>query len=405
MHPMKKLGGLAGAVGLVLGLVVVGAFAASPAGARPASAAASSLSASYIVQVDPGAGDLGTIVQQAVAPLGGRVDATFTRAINGAVVTLPTAAVGALRQVPGITTVEPNGIMRASQASPPWGLDRIDQRDRPLNQTYSFTSTGNGVDAYIIDTGIRLTHVDFGGQAISGFAAIDGGPADDCNGHGTHVSGTVGGTTYGVAKDVRLIAVRVLDCNGSGTNAQVIAGIDWAIGNHVAGRDAVANMSLGGGANTALDTAIRNLSNDGVTVVVAAGNDTADACGVSPARTPEAITVAASDSNDAMAAFSNGGTCVDLFAPGVGVLSAWNTNDTATNTISGTSMASPHLAGAAARYLQTHPGSSPAAVASGLAADASVGKISGTARTCTLFVVLCRPATANNKLVYAAPTS
>jgi subtilisin family serine protease len=399
MHRMKKLGGLAGALSLVVSLL-----AASPAHAQPALTAAGSSSASYIVQVDPAAGDLLTTIQQAVAPLGGTVDGTFTRAINGAVVTLPTASVAVLRQVPGIVTVEPNGIVRATQANPPWGLDRIDQRDRPLNQTYTFTSTGNGVDAYIIDTGIRLTHADFGGQAISGFDAIDGGPADDCNGHGTHVSGTVGGTTYGVAKDVRLIAVRVLDCQGSGTNAQVIAGIDWAIGNHVAGAAAVANMSLGGGANTALDTAIRNLYNDGVTVVVAAGNDTADACGVSPARTPEAITVAASDSNDAMAPPSTGPTSDDTPGPAAAVLSAWSTSDTATNTISGTSMASPHVAGAAARYLQTHPGASPAAVASGLAADASVGKITGTARTCTLFVVLCRPATANNKLVYVAPT-
>jgi subtilisin family serine protease len=400
MHRMKELGGLAGALALVVGLLAV-----SPASAGPATTISTNLAASYIVQVDPSAGDLLTTVQQAVAPLGGTVDATFTQAIHGAVVTLPAGAAGALLQVPGVLTVEPNSIVRATQANPPWGLDRIDQRDRPLNQTYTFTSTGNGVDAYIIDTGIRLTHADFGGRAISGFDAIDGGSADDCNGHGTHVSGTVGGTTYGVAKDVRLIAVRVLDCQGSGTNAQVIAGIDWAIGNHVAGKAAVANMSLGGGANTALDTAVRNLHNDGVTVVVAAGNETADACGVSPARTPEAITVAASDSNDAMASFSNGGTCVDLFGPGVGVLSAWYTSDTATNTISGTSMASPHVAGAAARYLQTHPGATPAAVASGLAADASVGKISGTARTCTLLVVLCRPATANNKLAYVAPTS
>jgi subtilisin family serine protease len=399
MHRKTALGALAGVLGLVAGL-----FATAPAQAGPAPTAAPP-AASYIVQVDPSLGDVGTAIARAVAPLGGRVDATFTKAINGAVVTLPTGAAAALAALPGIVTVEPNGVMHASQSSPPWGLDRIDQRDRPLNNTYDFTSTGTGVDAYIIDTGIRLTHTEFGGRAVSGYDAIDGGPADDCHGHGTHVAGTVGGSTYGVAKAVRLVAVRVLDCQGSGTNAQVIAGIEWAIGNHVAGKAAVANMSLGGGANSAIDTAVRNLWNDGVVVAVAAGNDTADACGTSPARTPEVIPVAASDSNDAMASFSNGGTCVDLFAPGVGVLSSWRTSDTATNTISGTSMATPHVAGAAARYLQAHPGSSPAAVASGLSADASTGKISGTGRTCTALILLCRPATPNNKLLYLAPAS
>lgn len=399
MHRKMALGALAGVLGLVAGL-----FATTPAQAGSAPAAPSP-AASYIVQVDPAAGDVGTAIARAVAPLGGSVDTTFTKAINGAVVTLPAGAATALAAVPGIVSVEANGVMRASQISPPWGLDRTDQRDRPLNNTYDFTSTGTGVDAYIIDTGIRLTHTDLGGRAVSGYDAIDGGSADDCHGHGTHVAGTVGGTTYGVGKAVRLVAVRVLNCQGSGTNAQVIAGIEWAIGNHVAGKAAVANMSLGGGANSAIDTAVRNLWNDGVVVAVAAGNDSADACGTSPARTAEVITVAASDSNDAMASFSNGGTCVDLFAPGVGVLSSWSTSDTATNTISGTSMSTPHVAGAAARYLQTHPGSSPAAVASGLSADASTGKITGTGRTCTALILLCRPATPNNKLLYVAPTS
>lgn len=398
MHRKTKLGGFVAALGLAAGLVTT-----SPSDAQPAPSAAPT--ASYIVQVDPAAGDLATTLTQAVTALGGRVDQTFTRAIHGAAVTLPVGAAEALAAAPGIRTVEPNGTMRATQANPPWGLDRSDQRDRPLDRSYTYTSTGSGVDAYIIDTGIRLTHTDFDGQAVSGFDAIDGGSADDCHGHGTHVAGTVGGTTYGMAKDVRLVAVRVLSCQGTGTNAQVIAGIDWAIGNHVAGKAAVANLSLGGGANSAIDTAIRNLHNDGVTVVVAAGNDTADACGTSPARVPEAVTVAATDSNDAMASFSNGGTCVDLFAPGVSVLSAWSTSDTATNTISGTSMASPHVAGAAARYLQAHPGSSPAGVASGLTADASTGKVSGTGRTCTALFLLCRPATPANKLLYVAPSS
>ncbi len=401
MHRMMKLGAVAGVVGLTLGLTV-----ASPASARTDRSAAAPLRSSYIVQVDPAAGPVGVVVARAVTPLGGSVDQVFTRAINGAVVDLPLPAVRGLLSVPGVLSVEPNAIMRASQANPPWGLDRSDQRNRPLDASYSFTTTGAGVKAYVIDTGIRSTHVDFGGRAVSGFDAIDGTlPADDCNGHGTHVAGTVGGSTYGIAKAVTPIAVRVLDCNGSGTNAQVIGGIDWAIGNHQPGQPAVANMSLGGAANSAIDTAIRNLHNDGVTVVVAAGNETADACTKSPARVGEAITVAASDINDTMASFSNGGPCVDLFAPGVGVLSAWSTNDTATNTISGTSMSSPHVAGIAARYLQANPSASPTSVATAINSGATPAKITGTARRCTLLFVGCRPATANNRLLYLAPAA
>ncbi|GFJ79838.1 S8 family serine peptidase [Phytohabitans houttuyneae] len=212
--------------------------------------------------------------------------------------------------------------------------------------------------AYIIDTGIWFSHNDFGGRATSGFDAIDGGAADDCHGHGTHVAGTVGGTSYGVAKAVQLVGVRVLNCQGSGTNAQVVGGIDWVTANAI--KPAVANMSLGGGANTAIDNAVRNSINSGVTYAIAAGNGNSlgvrqNACNYSPARLAEAITVGATQNNDAAASFSNFGTCVDILAPGVSITSAWYNSNTATNTISGTSMATPHVAGAAALVLAANP--------------------------------------------------
>jgi subtilisin family serine protease len=223
------------------------------------------------------------------------------------------------------------------------------------------------VTAYVIDTGIRFAHTDLGGRAKSGYDAIDGGTADDCNGHGTHVAGTVGGSTYGVAKGVALVAVRVLDCAGSGSTAGVIAGIDWVTDHHQPGAPAVANMSLGGSVSSALDAAVTRSIADGVTYAVAAGNGNAagtpqDACKSSPARVPDALTVGATDRNDAPASFSNYGRCVDLFAPGVGITSAWHTGDTAVNTISGTSMATPHVAGVAALVLEGQPKAGPAAV-------------------------------------------
>jgi subtilisin family serine protease len=236
------------------------------------------------------------------------------------------------------------------------------------------------VNAYVIDTGIRFDHSEFGGRAISGFDAVDGGSADDCNGHGTHVSGTIGGATYGVAKSVTLVGVRVLDCSGSGTTAGVIAGIDWVTGDHAAGAPAVANMSLGGGASTALDTAVRNSIADGVSYAVAAGNGNQggraqDACKYSPARVPEAMTVGATDKTDTKTSWSNYGNCVDWFAPGLSITSAWYTSNTATNTISGTSMATPHTAGVAALYLQGSPGASPATVRTALYDNTTKGVV------------------------------
>ena len=250
------------------------------------------------------------------------------------------------------------------------------RRNLPLNQTYTYTTTGSGVNAYIIDTGIRRTHAQFGGRAFVGFDAInDGQNTNDCNGHGTHVAGTVGGSTFGVAKSVRLFAVRVLSCSGSGSNSGVIAGVNWVTGNRIT--PAVANMSLGGGASTALDNAVRNSIAAGVTYAIAAGNANQNASNSSPARVTEAITVGASTSSDARSSFSNFGSVVDIFAPGSAILSAWRTSDTATASLSGTSMAAPHVAGVAARFLQSNPGASPATVRNELVAQATTALLSG----------------------------
>jgi subtilisin family serine protease len=304
----------------------------------------------------------------------------YRHALKGYSATIPSAAVGALAADPRVAYVEPDRTMRAvaSQSPATWGLDRIDQANLPLNNTYTYTNTGAGVKAYVIDTGIRLTHADFGGRAITGFDAIlPGGSASDCNGHGTHVSGTIGGATYGVAKSVTLVAVRVLSCAGVGLTSWVIAGVDWVTGNHLAGQPAVANMSLGGGVSAALDTAVRNSIADGVSYAAAAGNDNLDACGSSPGRVAEAMTIGATTATDARASFSNFGPCVDWFAPGVNITSDWWLTDTSTNTISGTSMATPHTAGVAAQYLQGNPAASPSAVRTALFNLTTKGIVTG----------------------------
>jgi len=335
---------------------------------------------SYIVVFEGRVDDAAGVADELARTHGARTKFVYG-ALKGFAAEMPESAAQAIANDPRVKYVEEDSIVSIDTTQSPatWGLDRIDQRNLPLSNSYTYATTASNVHAYIVDTGILISHSDFGGRASVGVDEIgDGHNGIDCNGHGTHVSGTVGGATYGVAKGVSLVAVRVLDCSGSGTNSGVIAGVNWVASNAI--KPAVANMSLGGGASQALDDAVTAAVNAGVVFCVAAGNGDAngnavDACTTSPARAAAAITVSATDSTDTKPVWANIGTCVDIFAPGVSITSDWFSSTTATNTISGTSMATPHTTGASALYLAGNPTATPASVASALTSNATSGVV------------------------------
>ncbi|MGW1098519.1 S8 family peptidase [Streptomyces sp. NPDC002455] len=353
------------------------------AGAAPAPAmgtvygadAATAVSGSYIVMLDQKADKAGLAKEY-----GGKLQRNYKSAINGFSASgLSETEAKRLAADPAVSKVVQNKKFHidATQDNPPsWGLDRIDQAETAGDDAYTYPDTAGGdVTAYVIDTGVRVTHNDFEGRATSGFDAVDNDDdADDGNGHGTHVAGTIAGASHGVAKKAKIVAVRVLDDAGSGTTEQVVAGIDWVTENHQG--PSVANMSLGGSADPALDAAVQKAIASGVTFAVAAGNESSDAGEGSPSRVPEAITVASSTVDDEQSSFSNFGSVVDIYAPGSDITSAWNDSDDATNTISGTSMATPHVVGAAAVYLGGHPDATPEEVATALTDGATPDAIS-----------------------------
>lgn len=346
----------------------------------------------YVVVLDDSKANAGAVADKQARKHGFEVGGLFERGVRGYVGTMTPAVASLLARADGVRAVAPDTRVTKDDTPPivtqslptspsQWGLDRIDQRNLPLNRQYQYNMTGSGVTAYVVDTGIRSSHSQFGGRvdkdrrydAYRDVEAADYG--EDCDGHGTHVAGTVGGSTYGVAKDVKLISVRILDCNGSGYVSDIVNGIGWMIADHATGTPAVANMSFGGSRNSALDAAVQNAVNDGITVAVAAGNSNRDACSYSPARAAAAITVGATDSSDRRASYSNYGSCLDVFAPGSGIVSAGSGGDSAWASMSGTSMAAPHVAGVAAVFLSALPSAGPATLRDALVAVATSGKV------------------------------
>ncbi|MDC4635204.1 S8 family peptidase [Acinetobacter baumannii] len=350
----------------------------------------------YIVILNKDAGPSKDFAQNIAKQHAGKVLQSYDTVLKGFAIYLPdtagTAFIEAMKKNPQVLSVESDTIVNidaTTQSNPDWGLDRIDQKALPLNSAYSYLQTGSGTTAYIVDTGILSSHQEFSGRVLSGYTAIsDGNGTTDCNGHGTHVAGTVGGTTYGVAKNVNLVPIRILGCDGSGASSNVIAGLDWILKNGK--KPAVVNMSLGGATSSSLDSAVENLFNNGYVMVVAAGNSNTDACSSSPARVSKAITVAATDNTDTRASYSNYGSCVDIFAPGSQINSSWIGSNTATKILNGTSMATPHVAGVVAEMLQSTPTASPQTISTNLLNQASSN-------------VVKNPSGSPNRLLYKSP--
>jgi subtilisin family serine protease len=402
MPQSRKIRFLAGVGAVATAALTFGAGPANAAeGEVRALGAPDAVPGSYIVKLAAGGAGSQTadFSTERINTLASRFDAkverVFDTALKGFSANLSEQQAKRLAADPSVEYVEQDQVVHASatQANPPsWGLDRIDQANLPLSKSYTYASTGAGVNVYVVDTGVRISHQQFGGRAKNGYDFVDNDPiAQDGYGHGTHVAATIAGSTYGVAKGATVYGVRVLDNSGSGTTAGVIAGVDWVTKNAV--KPAVANLSLGGGVQTSLDDAVRKSIASGVTYSIAAGNSNANANTFSPARVAEAITVGATTNTDARASYSNWGPVVDIFAPGSTITSAWNTNDTATYTGNGTSFAAPHVAGAAARYLQAHKTATPAQVSAALVTASTKNKVTN-------------PGTGSpNRLLYSAPTS